>query len=165
MTVFAPNLTNLMLSIAAAIAGDAGCTLGTDLFVGGSPAPGSSQFAVFNITSGSQPGELYRVPMLSAQLMAVAPSAGDAIDQANRIYESLHVTTGGAVGRAKSMWSVPAKRISSTGAIEADPNPALASGWGVRYINFHQSPGALGRDKDGLWRAAFNFDASFTNPY
>ena len=160
----APNLTNLMLSIAAAIAADAGCTLGTDLFVGGSPASGAAAYSVFNLLAGPQPGELYRVPEISSQLMAIAASSATALDQANRIYESLHTpgTPGSGLGsRPRSMWSVPGQRVNAAGVIEADPAVAI---WDVRLLVLRNTPGTLGRDKDGLWRAAFNFDVYFTAP-
>jgi len=160
-----PDLTNLLLSLASAIAGPAQATVGTDLFIHTLPssALGQTPAAVLRITGGPRPEMLRRLPAHSVQCMTMAADLADGLDLANRLYEALHETTGDLRGRPRSAWSIDAKTLDAGGALVADAS--IAGGqWTIGYLDIQQPPGQVGRDDAGRHEIAFNLDVHYAMP-
>lgn len=160
----APNLTNLVLSLASAMAGAAGggCTVGGDLFIHQSPTVSDDQaFAVLRIYGGPVPEVLRRIPAISVQCMVRSMSAVAGFDLASRLYESLHVAAGDLAGRPRCHWTIDGKQIDAGGDIVADDVVAI---WDIRYLAIQGPPGILGVDDAGRQEISFNFDVHFSQP-
>ena len=163
-----PDLTNLLLSLAVAIAdapASGGAAVGTDLFVHSSPVgePGASAVAVLRIYGGPTPEAMYRIPAASVQCMVTAETSGGALDLANRLYEAMHVSGGELDARPRAHWSIDALRLSAAGVIEAD-DAIDGEAWVIRRLVPLAPPGEIGRDEAGRVQVAFNFDVHFTAP-
>jgi len=164
----APNLTNLLLSLAVALADapESDFTVGTDLFVHSSPVgePGAAATAVLRIFGGPPPESMRRVPAVSVQCMVTAPGSTEALDLGNRLYEALHVSSGELDARPRAHWSIVAKRLNASTAAVEDDDAISGGAWEIRRIVPLAPPGEIGRDDAGRVQAAFNFDVHFTQP-
>ena len=163
MTPGSFNPTNLLLSLATAMATASDCTLGVDLFIHQLPpevpATGAS---VLRVYGGPEPGELRPVPVVSVQCMTHCLDAGAGMALAMRLYASLYDQVS---GRPRQTWAVPAKRFNgTTWAVEDDVDFPGAGGWDVRLVVLRQPPGLVGRDDAGRWQIPFNFDVRFSAP-
>lgn len=164
------NVTNMLLSLAHAMAQDADpvATLGTDLFVHQVPASASNTSggaAVLRIYGGPVEGELRPVPAVSVQCMVYATDAAEGLLLAQRLYGALHDADND--GRPRSHWTIDAKKIDpGSGEIVADTY--LPGGWDIRLIALTSGPpGIVGRGDaaaGGRWEIAFNFDVHFSPP-
>lgn len=154
------NPSELLLSLAAAMADAAGLTLGQDLFVHQLPASAStaSGCAALRIYGGPVEGELRPVPVVSVQCMVWAQDAGAGLLLARRLYDALHDPANG--GRPRTHWSIAGKTLDDqTGQVVDDPSTA----WDIRLIVLHAGPpGIVGRDGEGRWEIPFNFDVRFS---
>lgn len=153
------NITNLMLSLASAMATPAGCVVGTDLFVHQSPAT-ATIYAVLRTWGGPVPNELSRVPAASIQCMVTAMDATQGLDLAFRLYESLHEADEDA--RPRSAWSIPGKKLNTPGQLPGVVADDVVSEWTIHGLALDAPPGAIGRDDAGRWEISFNFHVRFT---
>lgn len=150
---------DFLLSLAAAIAGVTGLTLGTNLFVHQTIEKiASTPNSVLRVYGGPPPLELRDIPGVSVQCFSVGPMASDVSDQADAIFASLRDDT----GVARNGWTIPAKEISATDGTVQDATGDNAGGnWLVHLITPVAPPGVVGRDDRGFWNVSFNFDVRF----
>ena len=164
-----PNITNLLLSLASAIATIAGCEVGVDLFVHRLPSSQSNSatgVGLLRAYPASAPGGFRRIPELAIQVMAQATTEAAAIAKAQAIYEALHYTADDdaeQAGRPRSAWSIDAKTLDSSGDLVADTT-IDQSRWEIRYLSVNQTPGIISTDDAGRVEAGFNFDVYFSQP-
>jgi hypothetical protein len=151
------NITNMMLSLAHAMATPAGCAVGQDLFVHQSPSI-AELYAVLKVWGGPVPNELNRVPAASIQCMISAMDAAQGLDLGFRLYESLH-NSADVDARPRSAWSIPGKKLDAAGQLVADP---AVSEWTIHGLALDAPPGAIGRDDAGRWEISFNFHVHFS---
>jgi hypothetical protein len=158
----AASLSNFVLSIAAALAGEAGVQFGGSnavlfAFHAVEENAAASGYAVLRTYPGSRPSPVLRRPMASLQLMAMAKTDRAAIDLAEKFFALLWVSANGGGKHARTMWTVPGKRISGAGAVETDGTVSYL----VRYVAPIHEPGVLGTDEKGRRMAAFNCDVQW----
>ncbi len=159
----ATNVSNLLLSLAhamAAAAGSPAIVLGQALFVHELPASSADPAAVLRIYGGPVESELRPIPVVGVQCMTRAMVASDGLQLSARLYAALHDSAN--AGRPRQTWSVAGKKIdATTGGVVNDTGVTT---WNIRLIVLQQPPGLIGRDDAGRWEIAFNFDVRFTAP-
>jgi hypothetical protein len=152
------DVTNFLISLAAAIATDAGLTLGTNLFVGQGEIAASTA-AVCTLTPYGAPSPNEQggggVHGQAVQLAAVAGSSEAALAAAELAYRALLDERDlPNVPRA-----IPAKK-KVLGQVAADAD--LPDGYILAGLAFAQEPAVTGRDPStGRYRAVFNMELRF----
>jgi len=151
------NITNMMLSLAYAMATPSGCTVGTELFVHESPGTAAIA-AVLRDWGGPTPNELNRVPAASMQCMVTGMNATAGLDLAYRLYESLH-NPDDVDARPRSNWIITGKKLDVNGTLVNDD---VVLTWLIHSLALDAPPGAIGRDDAGRWETSFNFHVYFS---
>jgi hypothetical protein len=152
----AADRNNFILSLAAAIAADAGLALGGQLFAfelvePAAPTDSDPPRSVLRPYPGSPENNFDGVPQIALQVMTVGMSARATMEQAYAIYNALH----DGAGRPRCHWTFAGKAIVAGGVTDDQTS------WHVRNISFLQTPGFVGRDERGRWSVPFNIDIRF----
>jgi hypothetical protein len=157
------DITNFLLSLAAAIGPTAGAALGEALWVQQAPervtkADNTGAYAVLQIYGGARPNPQLRVNHFSIQCMAQSKSSALALALGNRLYESLcedEASGNGGLPWPRSHWEIQGKKLQDGTLVDDDVT------YLIRTIILLAPPGIIGRDDSGRWMASFNFEARF----
>lgn len=159
------NISNFLLSLAAALADAAGITIGTadaQLWVNqaleGTAMAAGQPYSVLNCYGGTAPNDLQPIPEIAVQVMSQGKNAGATLTLAGSIYAALYENDEGEP-RPRNSWAIDAKAIGSDGSLARDPT--MPYGWNVRLIVPGPPPGRLGMDERGRSLVSFNFEVSF----
>jgi hypothetical protein len=157
------DITNFLLSLAAAIGPAADAAPGIALWVHQAPervtnADSTAAYAVLQPYTGPRPNPQLRVHHLAIQCMAQSKSSAQALSLANRLYEALcedESSANGGLPWPRSHWEIQGKKLQGAELVDDEVM------YLIRTILLLAPPGIIGRDESGRWMASFNFEARF----